>query len=296
MIIDIHSHADFYGHSVEKVLENKNKFGIDITVLTSCETPTIESVPSVQHMMSPFTDVDVPFERCVAYKEKAPDRFLLAYAPDPRKPDAISKLKAVLNLYDICMCGEVKFRMMYDNFDAIRLFRFCGENGLPVLMHFEYDLNEGTYPWPGYWFGGGIDTLERVLKQCPETVFIGHAMGLWLHISGDEQYKTTKYPTGPVLPGGQLIKLLDMYPNLYCDISAHSGFNALSRDVEFARKFLIQWQDRIVYGRDNYENGHREFLESEKLALPADVLRKLYCGNARRILRNGDKIKNAPIV
>ena len=37
-----------------------------------------------------------------------------------------------------------------------------------------------------YWYGGGIDCLERLLQKCPETNFLGHAPGFWCHISDDQ--------------------------------------------------------------------------------------------------------------
>ena len=288
MIIDIHNHADYHGYSAEKMVQNMDEHGIDFTCLLSWEAPLYDYDPATKYAISPFSDSPVPFERCVAYKEKAPDRFLLGYAPDPRKPDSIGRLKAAINLYDLSMYGELKLRMMYDNPDAIRIYRFCGENGLPVLMHFDYELGGGSYPWSSYWFGGGIDALERVLALCPETNFIGHAPGFWAHISNDELYKTVAYPKAPVIPGGKIEILLEKYSNLYCDISAGSGNNALSRDHDFSRKFLETWQDRILFGRDYYDGVHQALLES--LSLPAAILEKIYCGNARRILRNGDKI------
>ena len=291
MIIDIHNHADYHKFCVEKMLQNMDEYGIDITCLLSWECPVTDCDPRTKHNLSPFSDMPVPFERCVSYKEKAPDRFLLGYAPDPRIPDSIDKLKAAVGLYDISMCGELKLRMMYDDTDAIRMYRICGEYGLPVLMHFDYELGGGSYPWTSYWYGGGIDVLERVLALCPETNFIGHAPGFWAHISDDDLYKTEAYPNKPVIPGGRIEKLLEKYSNLYCDISAGSGHNALKRDLDFSRKFLETWQDRILFARDYFDNVHRPLLES--LSLSIDVLNKIYCNNARGLLRNGDKIGTA---
>ena len=292
MIIDIHNHADYHCYNVEKMISNMDKYGIDITCLLSWEAPVNEYDPTIKKAFSPFSDMPVPLERCIAYKEKAPERFLLGYCPDPRKPDSIERLKAVTELYDISICGELKLRMMYDNPDAIRLYRVCGELGLPVLMHFDYEVQKTSgYPWPNYWYGGDIDTLERVLKLCPETNFLGHAPGFWAHISNDDQYKTMSYPGGSIIPGGKIEKLLEKYPNLYCDISAGSGHNALSRDMQFTTLFFNRWQDRILFARDYFDNIHQELIE--KLEVTDEVKFKLYEGNARRILRGGERIKKA---
>ena len=284
MIIDIHNHADYHGHSAEKMLENMDKNGIDITCLLSWEAPVQDYDPSTKHAFSVFSEYPVPFERCVSYYEHAPDRFLLGFCPDPRKPDAIGRLKSAASIYNVAMCGEWKLRMMFDNPDAIRMYRVCGELRLPVLLHIDYEIkySASEYPWPSYWYAGGIEALERALALCPETSFIGHAPGFWAHISGDGKHLTEAYPAGPVMPGGKVPELLDKYPNLYCDISAFSGCNALSRDPVFGKQFITAYQDRIMYARDYFDNIHREFLDN--IGLPRDILDKLYYKNAIRIL------------
>ncbi len=88
-----------------------------------------------------------------------------------------------------------------------------------------------------------------------------------------------------MLPGGKISQMLEQYPNLYCDISAGSGCNALSRAPAFSRDFLIRWQDRILFGRDYFDNRHQELLES--LDLPGAVLEKIYSGNALRLVPVG---------
>ncbi|GIP31541.1 amidohydrolase family protein [Paenibacillus sp. J2TS4] len=285
MIIDIHNHPDWYGYNLERFLDNMKQYNIDKTWLLSWECPESEYNPDYIKVI-PDPDKPngpIPFERCVAYKEQAPDKFVLGYAPDPRLPNAIDKLNHAIQLYDVKLYGELKLRMMYDNPDAIRLYRFCGEKGLPILVHIDYELDTGsTYPRPNWWYGGGIGAFERAVEACPETIFIGHAPGFWAHISGDDQYNKTAYPTGPVLPGGRVSEMLRKYPNLYCDISAGSGCNALARDREFAKQFLIEFQDRIMYGRDYFDNVHQPLLNS--LDLPKPVLDKIYYQNALKLI------------
>ena len=60
------------------------------------------------------------------------------------------------------------------------------------------------------------------------------------------------------------------------------GARALSRDLEFTRKFLIDYQDRMLFGRDQFDNGLCDILLS--LNLPADVLAKILSGNALRLV------------
>lgn len=291
MIIDAHNHPGWSGHNCTRFLANMRQTRIHVTWLLSWECPVDEYDPNYN---AAFGHIDpfgpVPFSSCLSYAERAPGKFVLGFAPDPRRPDALDRLRAAIDIHGVRVYGELKLRMMYDNPDALRVFRFCGEKGLPVIMHFDYDMGSGApYPRPNWWYGGGVDCLERVLKACPKTTFLGHAPGFWSHISGDNQYNRIAYPTGKVKPGGALIRLLRQYPNLYCDWSAGSGFNALNRDRPFAREFALEFQDRLLYARDSFGNGHQELLR--KLRLPATVTRKILAGNALRLVPLSAKSK-----
>lgn len=284
MIIDCHNHPDWHGHNLERFLENMARYNIDKTWLLSWECPRDEYSPWYNPVVYPEGGYGpVPFSRCLSYAERAPGKFVLGYAPDPRRPDAIDALRAGVEIHRAKICGEHKVRMMLDNPDAVRMFRFCGEEGLPVSIHIDYEFETGSaYPRPSWWYGGGIDALERTLKLCPDTIFLGHAPGFWAHISGDDKYNQEAYPKGPVLPGGKVVTLMRECSNLYCDLSGGSGHNALSRDLQFTKQFLLEFQDRSLYGRDYFDNQHQELLNS--LGLPEDVLEKIYCRNALRLV------------
>ncbi|GIP39343.1 hypothetical protein J31TS4_26230 [Paenibacillus sp. J31TS4] len=285
MIIDVHNHPDWYGYNLERFLANMDQYGIDKTWLLSWECPADEYDPRYRRQVpdAELPDGPISFARCAAYKQQAPDRIVLGYAPDPRRPDAIDRLDHAIRLYGVQVYGELKLRMMYDNPDAIRLYRFCGEKGLPVLVHLDYPIDTGqAYPRPNWWYGGGIAPFERAVAACPETIFIGHAPGFWAHLSGDDQYDKVAYPSGPIVPGGKVPEMLRKYPNLYADISAGSGCTALKRDPAFTVDFLTEFQDRILYGRDYFDNIHQELLNS--LGLPQDVLDKIYYRNALKLI------------
>ena len=288
MIIDAHNHPDWHAHGFEKFLANMRQYNIDVTWLLSWESPEDEYVPGDKRVVSPLHDDKtgpIPFSSCLAYAQRAPDKFVLGYAPDPRRPDAIDCLEAAIAIYGVRVYGELKLRMMYDNFDALRMFRFCGQKKLPVIVHLDYDKapeDAPKYPRPSYWYGGGIEALERALQACPETIFLGHAPGFWGNISGDGLHLKVAYPKTKVVPGGKVVEYLRKYPNLYCDLSAGSGCGALARDTEFAREFLLEFQDRVLYARDYFDNVHQEVINS--LNLPQDVLDKIYSGNALKLV------------
>ena len=284
MIIDAHNHPDWHGHDLERYLANMDSLGIELCWLLTWECPRDEYDPRFIPVLPPTAGKGpLSFDRALSYKERAPDRFILGYAPDPRTPDGIDRLKSAVSIYGVRIYGELKLRMMFDNLDAIRMYRYCGEARLPVIVHIDYEYNkEEMYPRPNYWYGGGIEPFERAVRTCPDTVFIGHGPGFWGHISGDDKITSTGYPEGRVHPGGRVSELLRKYPNLYADLSAGSGHNALQRDTDFAREFLLEFRDRILYARDYFDNRHQELLNS--LDLPEDVLAAIYAENARRLI------------
>jgi len=294
MIIDAHNHPDWYGYTFERFIANMDKYNIDKTWLLTWEAPKDDYVPESVAVfplaVSRYEETGVansgpvPFSTALEFKRRAPDRFVLGYAPDPRLPDAISRLKGAVLMYGVQVYGELKLRMMYDNPDAIDMYRACGELGLPVTLHFDYASATRTgreFPRRSWWYGGGIDTLERMLQACPETNFLGHAPGYWCHISNDDKGLTAAYPKGDVIPGGEIERLLDKYPNLYCDCSAGSCNIALTRDSEYTKKLVMAHPDRFLYARDYFDNVHQEMWNS--LGLPQDVLDMVYYKNAERL-------------
>ena len=137
---------------------------------------------------------------------------------------------------------------------------------------------------------------EQVLKNHPETIFIAAHMG----DNGDNLR--------------EIARLLDAYPNYYVEIS--SRLAELGRQPYTARKFFIEYQDRILFGSDGgamfneqwtiekFYRTYFAFLETENeyfdypmggqinqgrwkiygLHLPDEVLEKVYYKNAERIL------------
>ncbi len=279
--IDAHNHPDFSGFDAERHVRNMDELGIAKTWLLALEAPPDDYRPvSNSCLVAPGQQGPIPLSRCLEYWRYAPDRFILGYCPDPRLPDAITRMKMAIDTFRVQVCGEVKHRITYDNPDAVDLFRFCGERGVPVVLHFDLAYRRpGTRTW---WYGGNIDNFENLLRQCPETNFLGHAPGFWCHISNDNLGETTSYPKAPVIPGGRIEKMLEKYENLYLDCSAGSCLNALQRDPEYTKKLMLQYPDRFLFGRDDFDNNLVEFMDT--LGMPEDFLEKFYHENAERLL------------
>jgi predicted TIM-barrel fold metal-dependent hydrolase len=185
----------------------------------------------------------------------------------------------------------------------------AGELGLPVLAHiadpvaFFWPLNETNERWeelhthpdwhfpsPPYpSFDNLITQFANLIKRHPQTTFIGAHVGCYAENLG------------------WVGQLLDECPNFYIDISARIG--ELGRQPYTARRFLIQYADRILFGIDAGPNLpsyyiYYRFLETDDeyfnydsgeipsqgrwqiygLYLPDDVLEKIYHINAHRVL------------
>jgi len=174
--------------------------------------------------------------------------------------------------------GEHKPGTPIDDRRSMILYEGCAELELPVLFHLDNRRNTDRPGLPG---------LEKVLKAFPTLPFIGHANGWWASISGDvTQAQFQQYPKTPVAPGGAIDRLMDAYPNLYGDLSAGSGHNAITRDPGFGRAFLERRADRLLFGTDYLHPGQKvpQLDLYAGIDLPAKAKRLIFRDNARRLL------------
>ena len=282
MLIDAHNHPNWHGHDADRILANMEQHGIDQMWLFSWELPATDCDPRFQGVLPPGA-VGIPLADVLEVGRAAPAKFVLGYMPDVKRPDAVDRLKAAVEIHGIRVASELKQRVLFDDPDALEVYRFCGEHKLPITIHLDYPIAAGyRYPRPTWWYGGSLDSFERAVTACPETIFIGHAPGFWAHISGDDCAAKESYPTGPVMPGGRVLHLLDTCPNLYADLSAGSGLTAISRDPAFGKQFLERYQDRLLFGRDYFDGRLMDFLQS--LDLEPEAFAKITHRNAQRLL------------
>ena len=141
--------------------------------------------------------------------------------------------------------GELKSHVEADGPELPRVYALAAELGLPVLVHFQ---EVEHFPGEGRW-GTGFKRFEAMLRKYPKTQFVGHADAFWANL--DAKYASeASYPTGPITRGGITDKLLGDYANLFGDLSANSGNNAMSREASFTADFLERHQHELVFGSD----------------------------------------------
>ena len=172
------------------------------------------------------------------------DRFTRFTSVDVTRADAIDRLKQAA-LAGTRGFGEMKSQVAADGPGMRRVYELAAEVGLPVLLHFQ----EFSDPASVGTFNTGIERLPALLKEYPRTMFIGHANSFWAHISADVPANVA-YPTDNLKPGGMTDRMLSEFPNLYGDLSATSGRNALARSPEFSVEFLKRHQDKLIFGSD----------------------------------------------
>lgn len=138
------------------------------------------------------------------------------------------------------MIAEQKFGVECDSPEMQRVYGLAQAYRLPVLMHWQV----GTY-------NHGFGRFHKMLEKFPRANFIGHEQTWWANV--DQSYQDDPknlYPKGPITPGGLTERYLADYPNMFGDLSAGSGINALTRDPSFTPGFFQRHQGNLLYGSD----------------------------------------------
>lgn len=183
-------------------------------------------------------------DRAKQEMEKRPGRFARSVSADPAAPDVIRVFRDALSGGAVSL-GELKYHLALDSAEMRRVYDISAELQVPVMLHIQsFPHFDGELP-----YNTGYPQFDKILKAYPKTIFVGHADLFWAHIGADVP-TDRGYPSGPVKPGGLTDRWLSDFPNLYADLSANSGNNALSRDPDFTRDFIRRHRDKLLFGSD----------------------------------------------
>jgi predicted TIM-barrel fold metal-dependent hydrolase len=190
------------------------------------------------------------------------------------------------------------------------VWRKCAELGIPVLIH------SGE---PRSFFEPADRFNERwlELKQFPDRARPPDRYPSWEQVMGEQHRLFARHPRTKFIDahlgwlGGdlaQLGRLMDSLPNIYTEIGAVLA--ELGRQPRTARAWLIRYQDRVMFGKDSwardeypvyfrvletddeyfdYYRKRHAFWKLYGLDLPDTVLRKIYYGNALRVIPGIDR-------
>ena len=289
MLIDCHTHA-LRTPSVtraggttcptgEQLVGRLDDLGIDMAVVL----PMVS--PECRNRYSPPEDI-------VEMVEMWPDRLIPFCNLDPRagsnSPD--TDFGRFLDVYVEMGCkgvGEMTGNLPFDHPKYWNLFGQLADRGLPLTIHISSDPEVGY----GIFDEPGLPRLEATLREFPGLNILGHSQAFWAEISADVTAETRGgYPTGPVTPG-RLVELMERYENLWGDMSAGSGHNAISRDPEFGNAFLEQFQDRLLFGTDisfaEYEPPMPDYFRSLRGSISDEAWEKIAWRNIDGLLDLG---------
>jgi predicted TIM-barrel fold metal-dependent hydrolase len=267
-VIDIHQHTNYAGRTDDELIAHQRAMGVTRTVLLPAGSKYGLAAGAGGN------------ESVVALAKRYPGEFSFFANELPDIPGARDVLEKYLKAGAIGI-GEQKFAVDCDSPAIHMVAEVAQEFGVPVLMHFQHAA-----------YNMGIERFHKVVERHTRVSFIGHAQTWWGNIDRNHE-QTAMYPKTKVRPGGITDRLLSDYPNVYGDLSANSGLNALLRDEDHAREFLARHQDKLMYGSDCDDragagaacSGARCMAAIRRLAPNGDIAPKILYANSARVLK-----------
>ena len=285
MFIDIH------GHTKLACYEN-DFFTAPADLIKRYDELEIEKAVMLP-VVSPECQFGVQSNEDILRVAEESDRFIPFCNIDPRSVSNSSdaSLGKLLKYYADKGCkgiGEITANLHILDPKVQNLFKHVQDVGFPLTFHLSPTDKGGFY---GLVDEPGLSGLELSMQRFPELKFFGHSQTFWAEMAVLETVGDRNgYPCYPIKQEGALPKLMRKYPNLYGDLSAGSGHNALARDEDYALKFLNEFQDRLMFGTDISAPGTPtplvnfllELRDSKKIS--EEVFQKVARENAVRIL------------
>jgi predicted TIM-barrel fold metal-dependent hydrolase len=181
----------------------------------------------------------------------------------------------------------------------------CGRLKIPVLIH-------TADPAPFWQPHDANNERWLELKEMPRRARPAGSYPPWEKIIGEQHRVFKKHPGTNFINAhlgwygnnlGELGRLLEEMPNMYTEIGAVLA--ELGRQPRFARRFFIRYQNRVLFGKDTYNQSEyhtyfrvletsdeyfdyyrrrHAFWQMYGLDLPDIVLKKLYYLNAVRLI------------
>ncbi len=186
----------------------------------------------------------------------------------------------------------------------------CGTLGIPVLIH-------SGEPSPFWSPKDKYNERWLELKQEPGRYRPADKFPPFEQIIAEQHHVFRKHPATKFIDAHlgwfgndleRLGKLFDELPNVYTELGAVLA--ELGRQPQFARAWMIQYQDRVMFGKDTYKKEeyytYFRVLETKDeyfdyyrkrhahwkmygLGLPDSVLKKVYYKNALQVIPGIDK-------
>jgi len=316
-VIDVHSHqrGDMPREQLDQLVADMD--ALNLQVLVNLSGGTGERLEAtVENMEGPHPDRIVTFANVDFSGIDDPDFGDKAAAQLERDVAAGARgLKIYKNL-GLTLKDGTGARVPTDDPRLEPIWEKAGELGIPVLIH------TGE---PAPFFEPHDKNNERwlELKERPNRARPPAEYPPWETVMQEQWNLFRKHPRTKFIAAhlawlggdlGRLGRLLDEIPNMYTEIGAVLA--ELGRQPRFARAFLEKHQDRVMFGKDSwrpseypyffrtletadeyfpYYRKRHAFWRLYGLDLPDEVLKKLYYGNALRLLPGIDPTPFPPL-
>lgn len=279
-IIDIHQHIHYHERTDEEMHAHQKAMGITTTFLLPSGRPA--NTPSTHMGVSNGLQAKTGGNaECYLFASQHKKNFRFGACAVPDVNDALYEIEKYLKLGAVVI-GELKFGVECDSPEMQKIYQLAQTYDVPVLMHWQH----GMYNY-------GFERFYKMLEKYPKVNFIGHAQTWWANIDKNHRDQSVLYPKSLVTAGGITDRYLSDYPNMYGDLSAGSGLNALTRDEDHAKLFLERHQDKLLYGSDCADSSGLATPECSgamdiafiRRVVSKPVERKLLYHNAKKLFR-----------
>ncbi len=299
-VIDIHSHQQATADNMDRLIDEMDAMNVQVLVNLSGRSgeELRERVETIRNGPYPdrfrvFANVDFGGVG-PGFGEQAAEQL----RRDVEAGAIGLKVFKSLGMTNLKLDGT---RLQVDDPELDPVWAMAGEMDIPVLIHtaeppaFFIEADYANERWLELALFPGrrnyrpdqadFETLlaerDRMFLKHPNTRFIAAHMGFHAH---DLQ---------------RAAEVLDSIPNLYLDLSA--VLYDFGRQPRAAREFFIEYQDRLIFGKDSYQpsefpyywrvfetadeyfdyyRDYHAFWKLYGMDLPDDVLKKIYYENA----------------
>jgi len=316
-IIDVHSHQR--GNMPRKQLDQlvADMDSLNLQVLVNLSGSTGERLlTNIRNMEGTYPDRFVTFANIDFSDIDDPEFGAKAAARLQRDfENGARGLKIFKNL-GLTLKDGAGARVPTDDPRLDPIWEKAGELGIPVLIHtgepapFFEPQDEHNERW--------LELKERPNRARPPSEYPP-----WETVMEEQWNLFRKHPRTRFIAAhlawlggdlGRLGRLLDELPNMYTEIGAVLA--ELGRQPRFARQFLERYQDRVMFGKDSwrpteypyffrtletadeyfpYYRKRHAFWRLYGLDLPEVVLKKLYYGNALKLIPGIDPAPFPPV-
>jgi predicted TIM-barrel fold metal-dependent hydrolase len=279
-IIDIHQHLGYSGRPDDVLLAHQRAMGATTTILLPAGR-AVNTASTHDGVSNGLQAQCLGNEACRQFARAHAGAYKFGANEVPDIEGAAQEIERYLKLGGL-LVAEQKFGVECDAPAMEKIYELARAYKVPVLMHWQFEM-----------YNYGFERFDKMLEKYSTVNFLGHAQTWWGNIDRNHADQRVMYPKGPVVRGGLTDRYLSDYPNMFGDLSAGSGLNALTRDEEFARDFLTRHQDKLIYGSDCSDlegsgpkcQGAQTIAAIRRLAGSKTIERKLLYGNAKALFR-----------